>query len=129
MRRSLEMVDVVLIHHVQGLTDGVRELADRLAAGGRTVHTPDLFDGQRPGTVEDGLALAKSLGDETLGERAQDAVAYLPADVVYAGVSWGVGIAQRFAQLRPGARGALLYEACYPISGEWAFGPWPQGVP
>jgi dienelactone hydrolase len=22
-----------------------------------------------------------------------------------------------------------LYEACYPITGEWAFGPWPTGVP
>ena len=29
----------------------------------------------------------------------------------------------------PGARGALLYESCIPITGEWAFGPWPDGVP
>jgi dienelactone hydrolase len=21
-----------------------------------------------------------------------------------------------------------LYEACFPITGEWAFGPWPDGV-
>ena len=37
--------------------------------------------------------------------------------------------AQRLAQTRPGAQGALLFEACIPITGDWAFGPWPRGVP
>jgi dienelactone hydrolase len=37
--------------------------------------------------------------------------------------------AQKLAQTRPGARGALLFYSCVPISGEWAFGPWPDGVP
>ncbi len=35
------MVDVVLFHHVQGLTDGVQEFADELRAGGHAVHAPD----------------------------------------------------------------------------------------
>jgi dienelactone hydrolase len=56
-------------------------------------------------------------------------VADLPEDLVYAGFSWGAATAQRYAQTRPGARGALLYEACIPLTGEWAFGPWPEGVP
>jgi dienelactone hydrolase len=123
------MAEVVLFHHVQGLTDGVRGFADQLRAGGHTVHTPDLFDGERAATVEDGLALVGKIGDETLGQRADRAVADLPEGVVYAGFSWGVGAAQRLAQTRPGARGALLYEACIPITGDWAFGPWPDGVP
>src|SRR5689334_22578987 len=37
--------------------------------------------------------------------------------------------AQRLAQTRAGATGALLFESCLPISGEWAIGPWPEGVP
>jgi dienelactone hydrolase len=37
--------------------------------------------------------------------------------------------AQKLAQTRPRARGALLFYSCIPISGEWAFGPWPEGVP
>jgi dienelactone hydrolase len=53
----------------------------------------------------------------------------LPETLVYAGISWGVGAAQRLAQTRAGARGALLYEACFPITGDYAFGPWPEGVP
>jgi dienelactone hydrolase len=123
------MAEVVLFHHVQGLTDGVRAFAEQLSAGGHIVHTPDLFDGQRPATIDGGIALTQGIGDEVLGERADRAVAGLPEGLVYAGFSYGVMLAQRFAQTRPGARGALLYESCIPVTGEWAFGPWPAGVP
>ena len=123
------MAEVVLFHHVQGLTDGVRAFAEQLRAGGHTVHTPDLFDGERPATIEDGIALVGRIGDETIETRANEAVASVPPGVVYGGFSFGVLSAQRFAQTRPGARGALLYEACIPITGEWAFGPWPGDVP
>ena len=123
------MTEVVLFHHVQGLTDGVRAFAEQLRAGGHTVHTPDLFDGERPPTVDDGVAHVKSVGDELLQERADRAVADLPESLVYAGISWGASVAQQFAQTRPGTRGALLYESCLPITGEWAVGPWPDGVP
>jgi dienelactone hydrolase len=123
------MAEVVLFHHVQGLTDGVRAFADGLRAGGHTVHTPDLFDGELPATLEDGVAHTQSIGDEALGERADRAVADLPAGLVYAGFSHGAGTAQRLAQTRPGARGALLYELCIPLTGPWAFGPWPDGLP
>jgi dienelactone hydrolase len=123
------MAEVVLFHHVQGLTGGVRAFAGELRAGGHAVHTPDLFGGQRPATIDEGMALVQSIGDEVLTERADRAVAGLPGGLVYAGFSFGVMAAQRLAQTRPGARGALLYEACLPISGEWAIGPWPDGVP
>lgn len=123
------MAEVVLFHHVQGLTDGVRAFADGLRAGGHTVHTPDLFAGERPESIEAGLKFSGGLGDEVVGERVGQALAGLPDGLVYAGLSWGVMVAQRLAQTRAGARGALLYEACIPVTGDWAFGPWPQGVP
>ncbi len=123
------MTEVVLFHHVQGLTEGVAAFADALRAAGHTVHTPDLFDGERPASIEDGVAHVRSLGDDALERRADEVVAPLPDDVVFAGFSYGAAIAQRLAQTRPGARGALLYESCLPITGEWAFGPWPDGVP
>jgi dienelactone hydrolase len=128
-QRSIEMAELVLFHHVQGLTDGVRAFAEELGAGRHTVHTPDLFDGARPATIEEGVELAQRIGDEVLNERADRAVEDLPDGLVYAGFSFGAGTAQRLAQTRPGARGALLYESCIPITGEWAFGPWPAGVP
>ncbi|MEU4771420.1 dienelactone hydrolase family protein [Micromonospora sp. NPDC023644] len=123
------MADVVLFHHLRGVTDGVREFAERLRAGGHTVHTPDLFDGERPATLDEGFALTKRIGGEALRERADRAVADLPVGLVYGGFSWGAATAQRLAQTRPGARGALLYESCLPVTGEWAVGPWPAGVP
>lgn len=122
------MGEVVLFHHVQGLTDGVRAFAEKLRAGGHTVHTPDLFDGARPGTIDDGVAHAQGIGGKVISQRADEAVADLSADLVYAGFSMGAGEAQRLAQTRSGARGALLYESCIPITGDWAFGPWPEGV-
>ncbi len=51
----------------------------------------------------------------------------LPAELVYAGFSLGVLPAQKLAQTRAGARGALLFYACVPVS---EFSPsWPKGVP
>lgn len=123
------MAEVVLFHHVQGLTAGVRAFAEELRAGGHRVHTPDLFDGELPATIEEGVALTRTIGDELLDGRADRVVAELPEGLVYAGFSFGAATAQRLAQTRPGARGALLYESCIPLTGDWAFGPWPDGVP
>jgi dienelactone hydrolase len=122
------MAEVLLFHHIQGLTDGVAAFADDLRAAGHTVHTPDLYEGRTFSSIEEGFAYAQSQG-EALDEKAASAAAPLPEGLVYAGFSSGVTPAQRLAQTRAGARGALLYEACIPITGEWAFGPWPDGVP
>jgi dienelactone hydrolase len=123
------MAEVVLFHHVQGLTDGVRAFAEELQAGGHTVHTPDLFDGELPATIDEGIALVDRIGEETLDGRIDEAVAGLPQGLVYAGFSFGGAAGQRLAQTRPGARGALLYEAFVSLTAEWAFGPWPDGLP
>jgi len=123
------MAEAVLFHHVQGLTDGVRAFAQQLRASGHTVHTPDLFDGECPATIEDGIALVGRIGEDTIDQRVAEAIAVLPPDLVYGGWSFGGGIGQRLAQTRPGARGALLYESFVSLTAEWAFGPWPEGLP
>jgi dienelactone hydrolase len=123
------MAEVVLFHHVQGLTPGQRSFADELRSAGHTVHTPDLFGGRTFDTLEEGMAYAQSEHSPSLDELADSAVAELGDGLVYAGTSFGVMSAQRLAQTRPGARGALLFESCVPITGDWAFGPWPDGVP
>lgn len=123
------MSEVLLFHHVLGSTEGMRAFADDLRAAGHTVHTPDLFAGHTFGSVEEGFAYLRDLPDGEVARRTDAAVADLPAALVYAGFSWGVVRAQSLAQTRPGARGVLLYESCVPVTGEWAFGPWPDGVP
>jgi dienelactone hydrolase len=121
------MAEVVLFHHAQGLTPGVVAYADELRRAGHTIHTPDLFEGRTFGTVEEGVAHAKEVGFGEVTERGVRAVEGLPAGLVYAGFSLGVLPAQMLAQTRTGARGALLFHACFPVS---EFGPsWPEGVP
>ncbi|WP_322921169.1 dienelactone hydrolase family protein [Nocardioides renjunii] len=125
--RRQRMVEVLLHHHIQGLTDGVRAFADELRAAGHTVHTPDLFDGRTFDSIEDGFAYARSAGLDAIRERGAAAADDLGPDLVHAGFSFGVTIAQRLAQTRPGARGALLVYSCLPVS---EFGDaWPEGVP
>ena len=123
------MAEVLLFHHAQGLTPGIRAFADDLRAAGHTVHTPDLFDGRTFGTIDEGMAFVREAGFDDLVERGVRAADDLPSELVYAGFSFGEMVAQKLAQTRPGARGALLFYSCIPISGEWAFGPWPDGVP
>jgi len=121
------MTEIVLFHHAQGLTPGIDAFADELRRAGHTVHTPDLYDGHTFDTLEEGVGYAQRVGFESISEQAVRAVEALPAAVVYSGISLGVGPAQRLAQTREGARGALLISACLPRS---EFGAsWPEGVP
>lgn len=123
------MAEVLVFHHAQGLTPGVLAFAEDLRAAGHLVHCPDLLDGRLFDSIPEGMARVEELGFDEILRRGGQAAADLPSDLVYAGFSLGVMPAQMLAQTRPGARGALLFYSCIPISGEWAFGPWPDGVP
>ena len=121
------MAEVLLFHHAQGLTPGVIAFADRLREAGHIVHSPDLFDGHTFDSLEKGMGFVRELGFGTVQERGENAVDGLPAELVYAGFSLGVMPAQKLAQTRAGARGALLFYSCISIS---EFGStWPKGVP
>ena len=121
------MTEVVLYHHVQGLTKGLQSFSDELRQAGHTVHTPDLFDGRTFDTIQDGMAFAQEAGFGALAERGLAAAEGIGPEAVYAGFSFGVMAAQQLAQTRPGARGALLMYSCLPVS---EFGDvWPEGVP
>lgn len=121
------MAEIVLFHHALGLTTGVTGFADELRRAGHTVHTPDLFEGNTFDALEEGVAYAQQVGFGAVIGRGTRAVEELPAELVYAGFSIGVLSAQKLAQTRPGARGALLYYSCVPVA---EFSPtWPDGVP
>ncbi|WP_330059528.1 hypothetical protein [Paenarthrobacter sp. Z7-10] len=103
------MAEVLLFHHAQGLTPGVAAFAEELRTAGHTVHTPDLYDGRTFATLAEGLAYAEEIGFDEVMERGIRAAQELPSELVYAGFSLGVLPAQRLAQTRPGAHGALLF--------------------
>jgi len=121
------MAEVLLFHHVRGLTTGVVAFADALRDAGHTVHTPDLFDGAVFDSIDAGLAHTGEVGVGAITARALALADELPPELVYAGFSMGVAPAQQLAQTRPGASGALLFESCLPVE---EFSPgWPSGVP
>jgi dienelactone hydrolase len=121
------MAEILLFHHAQGLTEGVRSFADELRAAGHVVHAPDLYDGNTFTDLDEGVGYAREVGFDTIGERGRLAAEGLPNEIVYAGFSLGAMPAQELAQTRPGAKGALLFHGCIPPQ-EFG-GPWPQGVP
>jgi dienelactone hydrolase len=121
------MAEVLLFHHAQGLTPGVVSFAETLRRAGHIVHTPDLFDGRTFDTLEKGMSFVEEQGVSEVLERGVRAAEGLSVELVYAGFSLGEVAAQKLAQTRAGARGALLFYACVPVS---EFGAaWPKGVP
>ncbi len=121
------VTEIVLFHHAQGLTGGVRSLAATLSDAGHIVHTPDSYDGKTFPDLQSGIGYAQEVGFGTVQERAIAAAQALPAEVVYVGISLGVMAAQQLAQTRPGCRGAVLLESCVPPE-EFGDG-WPDEVP
>ena len=121
------MATVLLFHHARGQTPAFLAFADELRRVRHTVHTPDLFDGLTFPTIETGVAHAEKVGFEELMRRGVATADALPPDLVYAGFSLGVLSAQKLAQRRPGARGALLYYSCVPV--RMLSPAWPAGVP
>ena len=121
------MAEIALFHHAQGLTPGMIAFADELRGANHVVHTPDLFEGRTFPTLDEGIDYARSIGFDTLLDRGVAAGEALPQTLVYAGFSMGVMPAQKLAQTRAGARGALLIDACIPVN-EFA-DRWPDGVP
>ena len=121
------MAEVLLFHHALGLTAGIHAFADELRQAGHTVHTPDLVDGRTFDTIDEGVAYAGKVGFGEIIDRGVRAADELADGLVYAGFSLGVLPAQKLAQTRAGARGALLFYSCVPVS---EFGEsWPAGVP
>lgn len=120
------MAELLLFHHALGPTEGVHAFASELREADHTVHTPDLFEGRTFGSIEEGVAYADEIGWDEIMARGERAAQSLTNELVYGGFSLGVVPAQKLAQTRAGAKGALLLYSCVPVS---AFGGWPAGVP
>jgi dienelactone hydrolase len=118
------MATIVLFHSALGLTAGVRRFAATLGGDGHTVVTPDLFDGQTFGRLEEGVLKRDALGIPELMRRAAAAAERTPQDSIYAGFSMGAAAAQYLALSRPGARGLVLMHAVLSLAALGA-APWP----
>ena len=110
------MAQVLLFHHAMGQTEGFHAFADILRQAGHTVHTPDLFDGRTFASIEDGMVHVERLGFGHFLDQGTAAAQDLPDGLVYIGFSLGVVPAQKLAQTRAGARGAVLCYSFVPAS-------------
>jgi dienelactone hydrolase len=121
------MTQVILFHHALGVTEGVMAFADQLRDGGHQVTVGDLFGGATFDTIEEGVAYEEQLGWDEMIARSEAAVAPLPREIAIGGFSLGAVYAQRLAQTREGALGALLYHGgdIPPLEFEVE---WPDGV-
>src|ERR1044072_9438442 len=108
------MTDVILYHHAQGLTDGVKAFADELRSAGHTVHTPDLHEGRTFATLPEAMGYVQETGFEEIIGRGRAAAEELPSEVVYVGFSLGVLPAQLLTQTRAGARGGVFVYSFVP---------------
>jgi dienelactone hydrolase len=121
------MVDVLLFHHSLGQTPAFEWFADRLRGAGHSVTTPDLFEGKTFETIDAGMATVESIGFDQLIERGVRAADGSPHQVVYVGISMGVLPAQKLAQTKPGALGAVFISSCVPT--QYFSDGWPSDVP
>lgn len=100
----------VLLHSALGLTDGMKDLADKLRARGHEVELPDFYDGRTFDDSADGIAHRDEVGAKVLIGRL--------ADVDLAGkVVMGFSLGAAFAQslVKPDSALAVLVGACMPV--------------
>ena len=121
------MTEVILFHHVQGLTPGVVAFADRLRLAGHQVTVLDLFDGVVFESIDAGLTHLEDRGFERVLSSGVEGAETHSNEVVYVGFSLCALVAHKLAQTRSGAKGALLFHhGDVPVT---MFGDsWPEGV-
>jgi dienelactone hydrolase len=108
-----DLAEILLFHHAHGQTQGFLDFAAELRRAGHTVHTPDLLDGRRFDTMEEGMAFVEEVGFTEIIERGTRAADDLRNELVYAGFSLGVS----GAKTRPNPRWLPGGRCCFtPVS-------------
>ncbi|MDR2254827.1 MAG: dienelactone hydrolase family protein [Arthrobacter sp.] len=121
------MAQLLLLHHVRGITPGVRALANAWRSAGHEVVVPDLLDGRIFDTVAEGVVYARSVGFETISARGEEAAADLSPGFVVAGFSLGAIPAMRVGVGNDAVAAVILAGACLDEDGVGA--PWPRSLP
>lgn len=118
------IAEIILFHHAQGLTEGLRDLAERLRAAGHKVHTPDMYSGPVFGKLDEGLAFASRIGHDAIEEVARRAARRHPHTNTVIGFSLGAFPAQLLAQEWKKIDGLVLVAGGLPprdLGGDWRF--------
>lgn len=110
------MATVIFFHSVYGLRSLEHEAVERVQAMGHKAFAPDLYDGLIARSIEEGFEFKDEIGWETICERAEWALAGLPASTVLAGFSMGAGVISGLWPKREKTAGILLLHGVAPIA-------------
>lgn len=106
---------VLVIHSGRGLTEFIEQVCGRLARHGYVAYAIDLFDGDRPATVEDAAASKEALEDPEAVARLEDAATFLTNyrevsrdKIGVIGFGFGGELALKLAETAPDHLGALV---------------------
>lgn len=102
------MATVIFFHSVYGLRSLEHEAVERVQAAGHKAFAPDLYDGLIARSIEEGFEFKDEIGWETICERAEWALAGLPASTVLAGFSMGAGVISSLWPKREKTAGILF---------------------
>ncbi|TWB50437.1 dienelactone hydrolase [Rhizobium sp. ERR 922] len=102
------MATVIFFHSVYGLRSLEHEAVERVQAAGHKAFAPDLYDGLIARSIEEGSEFKDEIGWATICERAEWALAGLPASTVLAGFSMGAAVAASLWPKREKTAGILF---------------------
>ncbi|MFB2565479.1 dienelactone hydrolase family protein [Rhizobium sp. IMFF44] len=102
------MATVIFFHSVYGLRSLEHEAVERAQAAGHKAFAPDLYDRLIARSIEEGFEFKDEIGWETICERAEWALAGLPASTVLAGFSMGAAVAASLWSKREKTAGILF---------------------
>jgi dienelactone hydrolase len=113
---------ILMFHHAQGLTKGLRALAQRLCATGNEVYTPDMYSGVVFDRLDEGLEYASKIGHDAIEEVARRAARQHPDADTIVGFALGACPAQLLAQEWTKVRQVTLVAGALApreLRGEW----------
>lgn len=106
---------VLVLHSGRGLTEFVETVCSRLARNGFVAYAPDLFDGERPTSVEAADQLKAAFAGDELVAQVEDAAHFLRdsrrvsrRQVGVVGLGFGGELALAAAERDPDPLGALV---------------------
>lgn len=114
---------VIVIHEIFGMSDWVKDVADRLAAAGYIAIAPDLLSGDAHEDVQDAVKAVSKLPPEQVTADLNATADYakkIPAGngkIAVAGFCWGGGQSFRFATNRADLKAAYVFYGPPPQEG------------
>jgi dienelactone hydrolase len=103
------MTTVIIFRCILGLRSVEQDAAKRFRSCGFEVAVPDLYDGKRTESLDEGFQIMAEIGWPVICRRAFKAMEKLPDSTILAGFSMGAGVIACLWGERPQSKAVLLF--------------------